>query len=144
MSDLGNKEIMAENIQYYMDLNNKSRRDVCNDLGLVYSTFSDWVNGNKYPRIDKIELMANYFGISKAELVERRDRSDQLSKKNERDIQKRLQSILDDINEDGMAMFNGDSEMDEETKALLRASIETSVRLAKIRAKEKFTPKKHK
>lgn len=39
MSDLGNKEIMAENIQYYMDLNNKSRRDVCNDLGLVYSTF---------------------------------------------------------------------------------------------------------
>lgn len=144
MSDLGNKEIMAENIQYYMDLNNKSRRDVCNDLGLVYSTFSDWVNGNKYPRIDKIELMANYFGISKAELVERRDRSNQLSKRNERDIQKRLQSILDDINKDGMAMFNGETEMDEETKELLRASIESSVRLAKIRAKEKFTPKKHK
>ena len=144
MSDLGNKEIMAENIQYYMDLNNKSRRDVCNDLGLVYSTFSDWVNGNKYPRIDKIELMANYFGISKAELVERRDRSNQLSRRNERDIQKRLQSILDDINKDGMAMFNGETEMDEETKELLRASIESSVRLAKIRAKEKFTPKKHK
>ena len=41
-------------------------------------------------------------------------------------------------------MFNGDTEMDEETKELLRASIESSVRLAKIRAKEKFTPKKYK
>ena len=32
--------------------------------------FTDWVKGNSYPRIDKIELMANYFGISKADLVE--------------------------------------------------------------------------
>ena len=44
---------------------------MCNDLGFVYSTFSDWLNGKKYPRIDKIEMMANYFGISKADLVER-------------------------------------------------------------------------
>ncbi len=71
MSDLGNKEIMAKNIKYYMDLHGKSRKDMCNDLGFVYSTFSDWLNGKKYPRIDKIEMMANYFGISKADLVER-------------------------------------------------------------------------
>ena len=36
-------------------------------------TFSDWVNAKTYPRIDKIELMANYFGISKADLVEDHD-----------------------------------------------------------------------
>ena len=145
MSDLGNKEIMAKNIKYYMDLHGKSRKDICNDLGFVYSAFSDWLNGKKYPRIDKIEMMANYFGISKADLVERKtNNTPQLSAKNERDIQKRLQEILDDMNSDGMAMFNGDTEMDEETKELLRASIESSVRLAKIRAKEKFTPKKYK
>lgn len=144
MSDLGNKEIMAENIQYYMDLNNKSRRDVCNDLGLVYSTFSDWVNGKKYPRIDKIELMANYFGISKAELVERRDKT-KLSPKNERDIQKRLQSILDELNDKAaLNFYNGDEAMDEETKELLKISLESSIRLAKSRAKQKFTPNKYK
>ncbi len=38
-------------------------------------TFSDWVNAKTYPRIDKIELMANYFGISKSDLVEDRSRS---------------------------------------------------------------------
>ena len=74
MSDLGNKAIMAENIKYYMDLNNKSRNDMCEALGFKYSTFTDWVNGKKYPRIDKIEMIANYFGIEKSDLVEKRDK----------------------------------------------------------------------
>lgn len=71
MSDLGNREIMAQNIKYYMDKNNKTRNEICHDLGFAYSTFSDWVNGKKYPRIDKIEMMAKYFNISKTDLVER-------------------------------------------------------------------------
>lgn len=70
MSGLGNKEIMAKNIQYYMDKYGKTRQDMCDALGVKYTTFTDWVKGNSYPRIDKIELMANYFGISKADLVE--------------------------------------------------------------------------
>lgn len=70
MSNLGNKEIMAKNIQYYMDKYDKTRQEMCEALGVKYTTFTDWVKGNSYPRIDKIELMANYFGISKADLVE--------------------------------------------------------------------------
>lgn len=73
MSGLGNKEIMAKNIQYYMTLNNKTRQEMCNALGVKYTTFTDWVKGNVYPRIDKIELMANYFGIEKSDLVEERN-----------------------------------------------------------------------
>lgn len=70
MSNIGNKQTMAKNILYYMNLKNKSRNDMCQALGVKYTTFTDWVKGNTYPRIDKIELMANYFGISKADLVE--------------------------------------------------------------------------
>ena len=70
MSDLGNKAVMAKNIKYYMELHGKSRNEICEALGVKYTTFTDWVKGNVYPRIDKIELMANYFGISKADLVE--------------------------------------------------------------------------
>ena len=73
MSNLGNKEIMAKNIQYYMDKFDKTRQDMCDALGVKYTTFTDWVKGNSYPRIDKIELMANYFGISKSDLVEDRN-----------------------------------------------------------------------
>lgn len=67
---LGNKEIMSRNIQHYMNIKNKTRHEICKDLGVKYTTFTDWLNGNTYPRIDKIELMANYFGITKADLVE--------------------------------------------------------------------------
>ena len=70
MSDLGNKEIMAKNIKYYMSLCKVNQTEICNTLGIKMPTFSDWVNAKTYPRIDKIELMANYFGISKADLVE--------------------------------------------------------------------------
>lgn len=72
MSNLGNKEIMANNIRYYMSLYNVNQTEICNTLGIKMPTFSDWVNAKTYPRIDKIELMANYFGISKADLVEER------------------------------------------------------------------------
>lgn len=72
MSNLGNKEIMAKNIRYYMSLYNVNQTEICNTLGIKMPTFSDWVNAKTYPRIDKIELMANYFGISKADLVEER------------------------------------------------------------------------
>mgnify|MGYP001851094148 FL=1 len=70
MSNLGNKKIMAKNIRHYMAINNVTQTQVCNTLGFKMPTFSDWINAKTYPRIDKIELMANYFGITKADLVE--------------------------------------------------------------------------
>ena len=73
MSDLGNKEIMAKNIRYYMDKNNVTRNDMCEALGVKYTTLTDWVKAKSYPRIDKIELMANYFGVSKSDLVEAKE-----------------------------------------------------------------------
>lgn len=76
MGGLGNKEIMSKNIKYYMELNNKTRNDMCEALGVKYTTFTDWVNGNVYPRIDKIELMANYFGIEKSDLIEDKSSSE--------------------------------------------------------------------
>lgn len=73
-TQLGNKKIIAKNIQYYMDLYNKTRNDICQDLGIKYTTFTDWIKANTYPRIDKIELMANYFNIEKSDLIEEHDK----------------------------------------------------------------------
>lgn len=70
MSDLGNKEIFAKNLNYYMNLNNVDRNKLCNDLDFNYTTVREWTNGTSYPRIDKIELLANYFGILKSDLIE--------------------------------------------------------------------------
>lgn len=67
---MDNKSIFARNLQRQMDVNGKSRRDVCDALGFSYYTFTDWVNGKKYPRMDKVEMLANYFGVLKSDLIE--------------------------------------------------------------------------
>lgn len=70
MSNLGNKKVISKNIRRFMSINNVDRMKLSKDLGIKYSTVSDWINEKTYPRIDKIELMANYFGVSKADLIE--------------------------------------------------------------------------
>ena len=64
------KEVFAKNLKKYMELNGKSRREMCAALGYSYFTFSDWVNGKKMPRMDKVEQLANYFGVLKSDLLE--------------------------------------------------------------------------
>jgi transcriptional regulator with XRE-family HTH domain len=71
-NNLGNKETMAKNIQYYMDVNHVNSADMCRILNVPQSTFSYWLHAKTYPRIDKIEKMASFFGITKADLVEER------------------------------------------------------------------------
>ena len=74
MNDRSSKTILAQNIRHYMEQNNKTRNDMCEALGVKYTTFTDWVNGKTYPRIDRIEQMADYFGIEKSALLEDPDR----------------------------------------------------------------------
>ena len=65
-----NKEIFAKNLKEYMSKSGKNRKDVATELNVSYSTLTDWVNGKKFPRIDKVEMLATYFGISKSDLIE--------------------------------------------------------------------------
>lgn len=78
MSDLGNEKIFSKNLKYYMELNSKSRYDICRDLNLPYTTFAEWYNGKIYPRIDKIEMLADYFNIMKSDLIEDKNKTDEL------------------------------------------------------------------
>ncbi len=67
-----NKKIFAYNLYYYMTTKNKTQNDIVRDLGITSSTVSDWVLGKKYPRIDKMQMLADYFGILKSDLTEER------------------------------------------------------------------------
>ena len=65
-----NKLIMAKNIQRYMDQRGISRQQLCDALDIKYTTLRDWLKGITYPRIGKVEAMANYFGCEKSDLIE--------------------------------------------------------------------------
>lgn len=65
-----NKEIFSKNLAYYMNKKGIDRNTLCADLDLKYTTVRDWLKGITYPRIGKIELLANYFNINKSDLIE--------------------------------------------------------------------------
>ena len=128
MSNLGNKKTMSNNLKRYLRINKVSRTQLSESLGISYSTISDWVNGKSYPRIDKIEMMANYFGINKSDLVE--DKANQ----KEIDIANMVNDLMDNLNSNQALMYSGEP-MDEVTKELVRASIEQAARIAMARHK---------
>lgn len=77
---MNNKNVFAANLNMYMNEFGKSRKEVAQALGVSYYTFSDWVKGKKYPRMDKVEMLANYFGILKSDLIESKE---EVQKKND-------------------------------------------------------------
>lgn len=66
------KKIFSQNLRYYMSLNDKTQIDLINDLKLNKSAVSTWCNGTRLPRMDKVDLLANYFGIRRSDLIEER------------------------------------------------------------------------
>ena len=75
MSNIGNKETFAKNLGHYLSICGKEQKEIAEDIGVATSTFNDWVKGKNYPRIDKIEMLANYFGIKKSDLIEDKKRT---------------------------------------------------------------------
>lgn len=69
-TDLGNKEIFSRNLKRYIDKSGRTQKEIAEEIGVGQSTFTDWVKGRIYPRMDKVEKLANYFGIKKSDLVE--------------------------------------------------------------------------
>lgn len=95
---MDNKDIFSRNLRYQMDINGKSRQDISDALGISYFTVTSWVNGSKYPRMNKVEQLAKYFGILISDLVEEKtEEHREMQKKNDAlsDIVIRLQT--DDV-----------------------------------------------
>ena len=79
-----NKRIMAENIKRQMERKGVTKQQVCDALDFKYTTFVDWLNAKTYPRIGKVEAMANYFGCVKSDLIEEKtEEHREMQKKND-------------------------------------------------------------
>lgn len=82
MSNIGNKAIFSKNLKYYIEQSGKDRRELAEVWGFPYSTVTEWINGRKYPRIDRIEIMADYFGVLKSDLIEEKTEEHREMQKN--------------------------------------------------------------
>lgn len=77
-----NKKILARNIIRYRDAKGVTNQQLCGDLGFKYTTYLDWIKAVTYPRIGKIEAMADYFGILKSDLIEEKTEEREEMQKN--------------------------------------------------------------
>lgn len=70
MSDIGNAEVFAKNLKFYLERSRKTQKEVALAIGVTPASLNEWIKAKKYPRIDKIEMLAKYFGILKSDLIE--------------------------------------------------------------------------
>lgn len=117
------------------------------ETGIGASTFTDWKNGRSTPKQEKLQKIADYFGVTLDYLTTGNESAEKtgsvLAIRDERDIAKRLESALADLEDSQSALMFSGEPLDDETRELLKASLENSIRIAKINAKQKYTPKKY-
>ncbi len=117
---------------------------VAKETGISQTTLSDWKRGRSIPKNDKLQKIADYFGVSVDYLTSGKEYNEtELTEKDERDIAKKLNDTLMQLESCDGLMFDGEP-LDEQSKELLKVSLESAIRTAKITAKKKFTPNKYK
>ena len=62
--------VFARNLRDIMERRGVSQADIAKIFGFPKTTVSSWCTGDKMPRMDKIEALANYFGVLKSDLIE--------------------------------------------------------------------------
>ena len=103
MGERSIREIVPEKLKYYMTANGKTRNDLVRDLDLKYTTIRDWEIGNTVPRMDKVELLANYFRCDNADLLE--DKKEPVIADGRSKIKQELISLIDMLPEESAAVL---------------------------------------
>jgi transcriptional regulator with XRE-family HTH domain len=127
-----------------------SKRAFAEKVGLPPTTLRSMLErGIGNASVDNVLKVCKGLGITTEKLEKLANGEDfapELNAKDEKDIQKELQKMIEGLEANkGYAAFDGQEidEMDEEDRELLISSLENSLRLAKRLAKQKFTPKKY-
>lgn len=74
MSDDKQKKVFARNLNKYLERSGKTQKEVAQAIGVIPTTFNTWCLAQALPRMGKVQLLADYFGINKSDLIE--DNSD--------------------------------------------------------------------
>ena len=140
MYDIFEKLCMAHNVTPYR---------VCKDTGITTASISNWKAGRYSPKVEKLQKIADYFGVTVEYLMtgkeEPKEKAPELTAKDERDIAKDLDRIMEKLTagESGPACYNGE-DLDPEAAALFKDELEIALRRLKMINKEKYTNKRYK
>lgn len=123
---------------------------VAKETGITTATLTNWKQGKYTPKQDKLQKIADYFGVTVDYLMtgkeeELKERAPELTAKDERDIKRELESLRDKLanKELGPAAFDGKDIPDEDAELFL-GQVELMLRRLKVKNKEKYNPHKNK
>ncbi|MEB8072187.1 helix-turn-helix transcriptional regulator [Mammaliicoccus sciuri] len=66
------RKILSENLKKQMHDKNVTQQQLSDSLGVSQSTISNWLREEKYPRIQHIQQLADFFNVPKSSLTEDR------------------------------------------------------------------------
>lgn len=70
MTEMDYAAIVSMNLRRIANNAGKTQADICHDLKIGKSTVSSWFTGDRTPRMDKIDMLCRYFGVSRADIME--------------------------------------------------------------------------
>lgn len=80
MTELNQRKIFAKNLNKYLDIHQKTQREVADAIGVIPSTFNTWCQGIAIPRMGKVQALADYFNINKSDLIDEKEQQDDTPK----------------------------------------------------------------
>lgn len=69
MPEYETKKVFAQNLAYLLEINQETQAELASAMGVACSSVSGWCAGTKMPRMDKIEWLANHFGVARTALL---------------------------------------------------------------------------
>ncbi|MCI7739861.1 MAG: helix-turn-helix transcriptional regulator [Lachnospiraceae bacterium] len=136
---------MYENFSKLLQKHGVTAYKVSKETGVSQSTLSDWKRGISTPKNDKLQKIANYFGVTINYLMTGKEESEkepQLKPRDEKDIKNILANTEQLLRQEGL-MFDGNPASPEAIESILSA-MQIGMEMAKKKNKEKYTPKKYK
>lgn len=140
---------MYEVFEQLLQKHGVSPYKVSKDTGVTQTSLSNWKTGKSTPTTKTLQRLADYFGVTLDYLMtgkeEPKEKAPELTSRDERDIAKDLNNIMEKLTsgEAGPASYDGEP-LDPEAAALFKDELEIALRRLKLINKEKYTPKKYK
>lgn len=122
----------------------KTPSAVSKEIGFNRSTITMWKNSGGVPRGELLMKIAEYFKVPVDYLLSASSETEKapiLTKKDERDIARDLETIMSELENSESLMFDG-SPLSDEAKESILAAMKLGLEAAKVKNKERFTPKK--
>lgn len=133
-------------IKKLLERENLSQRELASAIGSSESTISRYIQNKRVPYGDTLTRLAKALNTTSDYLLTGKEETEQpLNDRDKKDIEKDLKKIMDDFRdgESGPVYFDG-VELDEDDMDKLEIAMRTALEIAKVKNKEKYTPKKYK